>query len=314
MIYPWLQDHWAFFIKRLEQDRLAHALMVEGPAGSGKNDLALHMVAKLLCTEDEAMACGHCRSCKILVGGAHPDCFKLSPEEDSDVIKVDQVRALTASLNLTSSIGQRKVALVTPAESMNIASSNALLKSLEEPNGDAVLILVCSEPARLPITIRSRCQSMVVNQPDTVLVSNWLQQTSGQAQNEVEEALAAAGGSPLRASGYLESPETAAYDQVQQGLATLLARPGAVSMVSTSLADLQADDLWRWISMSMGEAVKSVMTGSAARWLPDHSTFDVKSLLKLQNLANYNRRLSRSPVRGDLLLQDWLIRWVEQNI
>jgi len=314
MIYPWLSGQWSFFLRRLEQERLAHALMIEGPEGSGKLALATAMVEKLLCSEDLAEACGQCRSCKLIAGGAHPDRFNIQPEEGSDVIKVDQVRALIASLNLTSSISARKVACIHPADTMNMAAANALLKSLEEPVGDAVLILVCSVPARLPITIRSRCQSVTVNQPDSNLVLEWLEKHTKQSRGKVEAALEAAGGSPLRAAQYIDSPDLDAYGQVQKGLATLLEHPGSVSLVSAKLGELSPDDLWRWLSTSMRDAVKSVLADTPADWLPAGIHFEAKSLLELQKQADINRRLSSTPLRGDLLLQDWLIRWVEQSI
>jgi len=314
MIYPWLTPHWTFFLQRLEQNRLAHALMIEGPAASGKDALAGAMVAKLLCSAELAEACGQCRSCKLLVGGAHPDRFDIRPEEGSDVIKIDQIRALIASINLTASISSRKVAYIHPAEAMNLAAANALLKSLEEPAGDTVLILVCHQPGRLPITIRSRCQSIVVNQPDADVVLPWLETSSGKSGAEVGRALTAAGGSPLRAAFYLQSPEADAYTQVQTGLATLLARPGSVATISTGLANLNPDDLWRWLSMSVAEAIKSVLAGIPANWLPADRNLKVKSLLELQKQADLNRRLATTPIRGDLLLQDWLIRWAEQSI
>jgi len=314
MIYPWLTEHWSFFLSRLEQERLAHALMIEGPAGSGKQALATAMVKKLLCSDDQPEACGQCRSCKLITGGAHPDRFDIQPEEGSDVIKVDQVRALIASLNLTSSISARKVACIHPADAMNMAAANALLKSLEEPVGDAVLILVCSVPTKLPITIRSRCQSIAVSQPDSQLVLEWLEKHTDESRARVEAALQAAGGSPLRAAGYIASPDLDAYVQVQQGLATLLQHPGSVSRVSTQLGELSPDDLWRWLSTSMRDAVKSVLAGTPAEWLPAGMHFEAKSLLGLQKQADVNRRLSTTPLRGDLLLQDWLIRWVEQSI
>ncbi len=314
MIYPWLADHWSFFLRRLEQNRLAHAVMIEGPAGNGKHALASAMVAKLLCSEEQAEACGQCRSCKLLAGGAHPDRFELHPLEGSEVIKVEQVRSLIASLDLTCSISARKVACIEPAQSMNLAAANALLKSLEEPAGDAVLILVCNEPARLPVTIRSRCQSIVVNQPDTPLVLDWLEKTSAKSRAAASVALQAAAGSPLRAARYLASPESNAYSRVQESLATLLARPGSVSQISAGLAELDADELWRWLSMCLAEAVRSGMAGKAANWIPAGSRLQMQSLLELQKQADDNRRLSATQVRGDLLLQDWLIRWAEQNI
>lgn len=312
--YPWLAGHWSFFVQRFKGGRLAHALMLEGPAAGGKNSLAQAMVAKLLCNENTDEACGQCRSCKLLEGGAHPDYFDIKPEEEGKAIKVDQVRALIASLDLTASIAPRKVAYIHPAEAMNASSANALLKSLEEPAGDTVLILVTDNPGRLPVTIRSRCQSISVTQPDAKSVREWLRSRSGASDAELDAALQAAGNSPLRALDYLDSPELEAYAQVREGLASLLQRPATVSMVSHSLNELNPTDLWRWLSLCTGDVIKSIMAGTPASWLTDTSRLNSKALLDLQKRADINRQLSTTPVRGDLLLQEWLIRWVEQIV
>lgn len=314
MLYPWLQPHWEFFQQRLTQNRLAHAIMIEGPGGSGKNALASAMVAKLLCSADQPEACGECRSCGLLKGGgAHPDRFELQPEEDSKVIKVDQVRGLIASLNLTTSISARKVAYIHPADAMQRAPANALLKCLEEPNGDAVLILVSSDSSRLPVTIRSRCQSITVQQPDQKVVLEWLQSSSQASVGNAQQALQAAGGSPLRALQYLQSSKLDDYTKVTAGLAAILTQPSIASIVSNELADLDDDDVWRWLSMCASEAVKSSMTGSAVSWWPPDKKLNSHFLLDLQKQADLNRRLSDTSVRSDLLLQDWLIRWAEQT-
>jgi len=311
-IFPWLTDHWSFFLQRLERDKLAHALMIEGPTGTGKTSLARAMVARLLCREEQDSACGHCRSCQVLAGSAHPDYFDLQPEEDSEVIKVDQVRALIAKLDLTTSISERKVAYIHPAEAMNAAAANALLKSLEEPAGNTVLILVSDNPARLPVTIRSRCQTITVTQPDPAIVSDWLQKSSGKPANLVIDALQAAGGSPLRAARYLDSPELDAFAQVRSGLAALLGRPGSVSMVSSELGALNPVELWRWLSICTGEVIKSIMVGQSLNWLPANPKLREVTLLELQRQADINRQLAATPIRGDLLLQVWLINWAEQ--
>lgn len=329
MLYPWLQPHWEFFLQRLKQDRLAHAIMIEGPAGSGKNALACAMVAKLLCSADQPEACGQCRSCGLLKGGgAHPDRFELQPQEDSKVIKVDQVRHLIASLNLTTSISAKKVAYIHPADMMQTAPANALLKCLEEPNGDAVLILVSSDSSRLPVTIRSRCQSITVQQPDEKVVLEWLQLTCQATVDDAQKAVQAAGGSPLRALRYLDSTTIGSgpsessslaptrledYTRVTDGLAAILAKPGSASIISNELTGINEDDVWRWLSMCTSEAVKSSMTGSAVSWWPADKKLNSKLLLALQKQADLNRRLSDSSVRSDLLLQDWLIRWAEQT-
>jgi DNA polymerase-3 subunit delta' len=312
--YPWLDSYWSFFARRLEADRLAHAILIVGPAGCGKTALAGAMVARLLCRESQPTACGSCRSCSLLRGQAHPDYFDLQPEEGSKVVKVDQVRGLISRLDLTTSISERKVAFIRPAEAMNAASANALLKSLEEPAGNTVLILVSDNPGSLPATIRSRCQSISVTQPDRQKVIQWLQARSGKPADAVRDALDAAGGSPLRAAEYVSGDSIEAFKQVRNGLATLLDRPGAVSVLSQQLNELTPVDLWRWFSMCTGDAIKSSMTGTTPDWLPACSRLNAKTLLQLQKQADINRRLSDTPIRGDLLLQDWLIKWAEQVI
>jgi DNA polymerase-3 subunit delta' len=312
--YPWLADHWSFFLRRFQQRRLAHAMMLEGPAGCAKNALARAMVASLLCTESETQACGQCRSCKLLKGGAHPDYFEIQPQEEGKAIKVDQVRALIASLDLTASISHRKVAYIHPADAMNTSSANALLKSLEEPHGDTVLILVSDNPGSLPVTIRSRCQSIAVSQPDNKVVLDWLKQNSSSSNDDLTAAMQAAGQSPLRALQYLDSSELEAFAQVREGLTTLLQRPAAVSMVSSGLSDLNPVDLWRWLSLCTGDVIKSMMCGNSPAWLADTSKLHNRTLLDLQRQADINRQLSSTPVRGDLLLQDWLIRWAQQIV
>ena len=301
-------------MQRLEADKLAQALMIEGPSGVGKTDLARAMVAKLLCRGNQPGACGECRSCQLYAGSAHPDYFDLQPEEDSKVIKVDQVRALIGKLDLTTSISERKVAYIHPADVMNAAAANALLKSLEEPAGDTVMILVSDNPGRLPVTIRSRCQSISVNQPDAHLVIDWLEEVSGAAPEHVRAAFQAAGGSPLRAAHYLSSPEKDAYAQVRAGLATLLERPGSVSQTSSRLNELDPVELWRWLSICTGEVIKSNMMGQSLDWMSANPKLRSKRLLELQRQADINGRMASTQVRGDLLLQEWLINWAEQVV
>jgi len=137
--YPWLQDAEAEFAERLESGRLAHALLLSGPADSGKVDLAERFLASALCLENRYPACGTCRSCQLAASGAHPDGHVVTYEEHPKTGKmrtelvIDQVRRLTASLFLTNTISRRKAALIHPVEAMNRNTANALLKTLEEP-------------------------------------------------------------------------------------------------------------------------------------------------------------------------------------
>ena len=156
MIHPWLKPIEDEFQERLAGERLAHAFLLQGPEDVGKQALATEFIAGLLCLKTSFPACGECRSCSLLESGAHPDrhilTFEEHPKKDElrKEIVIEQVRRLIASLQLTRSLSPRKAALICPAEAMTISAANALLKTLEEPPGDSVLILVSHNPARLP--------------------------------------------------------------------------------------------------------------------------------------------------------------------
>ena len=92
MNYPWLESQWTAFRNQLDRRRVAHAILLQGPEGAGKNELAKEMAGRLLCLADGDRACGDCRSCNLLRGGAHPDWFIAEPEEGKHQIVIDQVR------------------------------------------------------------------------------------------------------------------------------------------------------------------------------------------------------------------------------
>lgn len=199
-LYPWQADVFADLQQRREQARLAHALLITGPAGIGKLQLANVFTQSLLCAEPHAdgLACGQCHACSLFAAGNHPDVFRLSPEDDSKVIKIDQVRALIEKITLSSHYGRHKVVILNPADAMNIAAANALLKTLEEPPSDTVLLLITNRPSFLPATIRSRCQSLRLALPPTEMALSWL---TAQLDNPQDAAvlLGLAAGAPLAA-------------------------------------------------------------------------------------------------------------------
>lgn len=309
MLNPWMQEPWTRFQERLAGDRLAHAILVHGPEGTGKLELARIMAARLLCVEDQEFACGACRSCQLYVSGAHPDWFVLEPEEGKHQINIDPVREMIAALTLTCSFSKRKVALICPAELMNRNSANALLKSLEEPPGDTVLLLVSHDPSRLPVTIRSRCQSIAVVLPEPQLAVQWLQENHAMDEGLARSALAAAAGSPLKAAALSESGALASHQAMLANLSLLLHSPDKVTALASQLADIEPRTLWAWLSSSCADALRASLGGYTGAWLENSARLDSKGLSVLQRDADRNRGLSRTPVRQDLLLVDWLIKW-----
>ena len=204
-LLPWHADPWARWLASRRADRLPHALLLTGPAGVGKQVFADHLAAALVCETPalEAQPCGRCQACRLAADGTHPDVHRVVPAEEGKPIRIDAIRELIGQSSLTT-VGQGMlVFVISPAEAMNRAAANALLKTLEEPSGASCLILVSSAPHRLPATIRSRCQEVAFRPVPREQAREWLAERAG--GGDVDAALDAAGGAPLLAQSLLET-------------------------------------------------------------------------------------------------------------
>ena len=140
-----------------EKDRLAHAYLFEGPAGSGKKEVTNFFVKLLLCeTPSQNVPCGTCRSCRLYESGNHPNVVFIQP--DGQNIKIDQIRDLIFRMNKTGLSTGRKIYIIEEADRMNTSSANALLKFLEEPEFNVTAVLLTERVHAIMTTIRSRCQ------------------------------------------------------------------------------------------------------------------------------------------------------------
>ena len=199
----WCTAAWNLLAARAAQGTLPHALLLGGPAGLGKRALVDAFVRARLCESPrDGRACGACRACKLLAAGSHPDRLRvtLEPNPKTGVMRkeivVDQVRALSARLALASQFGGWQVAVIDPADAMNQAAQNALLKTLEEPSDASLIALIADQPWRLTATIRSRCQRVDFEVPAQVDALAWL---ATRGVDSADAVLAAAGGNPGQA-------------------------------------------------------------------------------------------------------------------
>ena len=226
----------------LSQQR-GHALLVQGHEGIGALPFVLTLAQSWLCESEAAglrPPCGHCGSCKLVQNHLHPDLQVLMPEalrrqhdwplvddkadsEDSKrkpskQIRIDEVRSVIDWVYKTSARGHGKVAVLHPAEALNLQSANALLKTLEEPPAGTRIVLSTADAAWLLPTVRSRCQMIKLAAPSRAESLAWLQ---AQGVDGAEVLLAACSGRPLEAAAWFASGVRA--DQ-WQGLPAALSR------------------------------------------------------------------------------------------
>lgn len=246
---PWIAEQ-----RDLLLAQRGHAWLLQGPSGLGQFSLAMAMVRAWLCDAPTPQgACGHCASCHAIEVHAHTDLCVLMPETEmlalgwplpekaqadiddkkrkpSQEIRVDAMRDAVEFTQRTSGRGKGKAVLVYPAEKMNAVTANALLKTLEEPPGDARFVLATEAAHQLLPTIRSRCLAHTMQWPDTASARNWLVAQDVPA-DQVDALLQAAGGRPDDALAQMEAGRS---PQVWKKLPKDLAngQPGALSSLS----------------------------------------------------------------------------------
>ncbi len=220
-----------------ERGRMPHAICLEGPSGVGKSVVAERLIGMMLCTGDASnRPCGECAECQLLQAGSHPDRIQVVPDTKTGrTISVDAVRGLIERVSMRPQRQGAQIALVVPADALNSAAANALLKTLEEPSPDSHLVLQCNDPARLPVTVLSRCLRLRVTPPDRETALAWLcQQDSVHADAEL--ALELADGRPLLAQLACAGERMSNWQQAMQRLELLQTGKSGVAATAQALA------------------------------------------------------------------------------
>ncbi|MGI8560154.1 MAG: DNA polymerase III subunit delta', partial [Luteimonas sp.] len=258
---PWQQRVYDHAAAALDSGRMGHALLICGPAMLGKRAVAERLAQRMLCQERTAgqEACGSCRNCALygqryqsepvetrpdgsqaqpFGHSGHPDATflgfvlndKARPPRMRTEIVIEQIRALSEKFTLTPQYGGAQVAIIDPADAINHAACNALLKTLEEPHPGRYLWLLADNPMRLPATIRSRCQRLEFRLPPRAEALAWLvEQGHGDAKSA--EALDAARGHPGLADVWLRDGGMALRREVASDLSKVArGDAGAVEM------------------------------------------------------------------------------------
>lgn len=326
---PWQQRMYLQAAAALDSGRLGHGLLFCGAAKLGKRDVAERLAQRLLCNEraGDGGPCGACRSCRLFAlrsqvdpvelrpdgslahpagHSGHPDLAlvgyeinpKAKPPKSRAEIVIEQVRKVSEQMSLTPQYGDSKIAIIDPADAINHAASNALLKTLEEPVPGRYLWLVSAHPARLSATIRSRCQRVEFRLPPREEGLAWLMQDYDEAV--ASEALDAARGHPGLALDWLQSDGLAVRRQVAEDLARL-AR-GDAAVVETAQ---------RWVSDGNADVRLRHAADLALAQAGDRLTDPLRSrsLAIWFDRANRVRELLRTTVRADVAVVELLLAW-----
>ena len=294
-------DNW---VGSQTQGRLPHAMMLTGSAGTGKRAAAAWFASKRLGLRASALP-----EYPVEVP-EHADLRWVTTPEDKHTIGIDQVRELVAELSLTSYKGGAKVAVIEPADAMTASASNGLLKTLEEPPGDTLLVLVVDRPGRLPATIVSRCQRLSLHVPPEDEGLAWLH--SFQPGTDWGGALKDAGFAPIAAiEGLSRVDETNALTEEFRAVADGRAAP---LKVAAKWAKLEPDFVLRWLSRQIQCCIKRTELRGAAEpsGIVSDSVLDRIDRQKLFCFLDIINRLRAQPVGSfsvqltfECLLIDW---------
>ena len=338
MIFSWQQSDWRRLTRH--RNKLHHGLLINGPLGIGKLEFSFELCQYLLChavSEENNEPCGQCQNCRLFNAGTHPDFHVLTSElesaegrlslltdysnryldsrerekktKHSRVIAVDQVRELIERFSTHAHISTTKVALILPADCMNINAANALLKLLEEPPPDSMLVLVTATPSHLPATIRSRCMTHTLAAPDAKTAADWLAQNlAASSREQIDLALTLANGGPLEARRLSDSGFLQHHQNCLKGFAGVAAKRVNPIEFAGQLNKLEFEQVLAWFHRFVAELAKFCVTGVEPYWMEsvrmDTQNVSVERLCGLYDRISYYRRIARGPVNEQLAIED----------
>jgi DNA polymerase-3 subunit delta' len=268
---PWLGPLRARLRDMLDRSRLPHGLLLAGPPGAGQAELGAWTASRILCRKRSEDACGSCADCRLVLAGSHPDFFWINIPVDKKEISINQMRSLSEALTMRSYRGGAKVAVIAPAEAMNVHSFNALLKTLEEPPEDTYIVLATSRIDRMPRTIASRCMRLSLPLPAMAASIEWLAGVEG--RSDWAALLELANGAAFLAEDYAREGIGELDAEMQEAIAAATeGRLDLIGFAKTCAAKAPAVRLvWfeSWLTRSLKDAVlaSDLVNNNRLPWL-----------------------------------------------
>lgn len=251
-MYPWLIPDWHALSQTAQSGRLGHAWLLLGDPGLGKEQLAERLARLHLCQQsDRGEPCGRCHSCQLFDKGNHPDLGTIS--RDSKTIGVEAIREICTRLQGSAQLGRGKVVIIPDAERMTESAANALLKTLEEPAGDSLLLLIASQVSRLLPTILSRCHKHVCQLPTEGATVRWLAEQGHQA---TLAQVRICQGAPLRVLEYIEQQQDGTRRELLEQFVALSQSPVKATALC-SLLGQETQVRLHWLQLFLCDALKT---------------------------------------------------------
>ncbi|MBT8096939.1 MAG: hypothetical protein KJO19_07865, partial [Woeseia sp.] len=304
---PWLASFAKQWLEQQSQGRRPHAVLLLGAPGVGKRCAAAWLARRQL-RPDAAATLPQFPPVALL----HPDLHWLRKPDDKQTIIISQVRELIGELALTSHEGRGKVAVIEPANIMTHQAANSLLKTLEEPPGDALIILIADRMGRLPATILSRCQRVTLAIPDEATSLAWLERQH--PGSPWAEALREAGGAPLAALEVVE--RLADTEAMGRDLRALADRSASPVDVAARWLKQYPDLALEWLGRQVTACIRRQSAGAAgapAAILDDSvlQRIDSRNLFCYLDIINRLRGQAGGSYNVQLTLEGLLIDWAE---
>lgn len=206
---PWQEEPFSQISQQYEQGKLPHSILMLGEEGVGREDFCEFVAQWSLCnaSEKEQGPCQQCKSCQLFEAGTHPDYHRLDIEEGKTQISIAQVRDLIEHMHESSHQAGWKVANITDVHALNASSFNALLKTLEEPQPNTLLIIQAEQLQGVPATIKSRAQLRKVGVADSSITRQWLNQRHDFISQDMETALQLFPNAPYKVEAFVDNGE-----------------------------------------------------------------------------------------------------------
>ncbi|MBC7405302.1 MAG: DNA polymerase III subunit delta' [Cytophaga sp.] len=334
-LFPWQENAWRQ-VHALRK-RMPHAILLHGSEGIGKTIFAEHLAKSLLCESpaQDGHACGNCVSCGWFDQYSHPDYRRVRPElldeddatigaaEESDIDKktakaskapskeivINQIRALSDFMNISTHRQGMRVIVLYPAEALNVPAANALLKSLEEPNANSIFILVSNSLDKLLPTILSRCHKFALGMPSKVQALSWL---AAQQVKDAEKWLAQQGGAPLSAIKMAQAENRNDLDD----FLFQLSKPSVESSlkIAEKMQKMDVAITVSWLQRWLYDIFSYKQSGRI-RYYPNYkkelaslaAQAEMSALLQIIKNTNERQAIASHPLAAKLFIEDMLL-------